>query len=336
MMFDYETFLSPFTWRYGSARAMRRHVERGAPPPPAAPRLGGPGPRPDPRPAWSPRSRWPTWRRTRTKSTSSAPASGRRRLRHDLVAELRTFAEQCPGRRADPAPGGHQSGHSRQCRCAAPAGGVGADRRALRELLAALAGRIEETAELVCMGYTHLQPAEPTTVGYRLAQLRAGPAGRPGRRWRACGRPCAARVSRGRWGRRLRRATAGGERAHASRGRGAGDGIMLGLEAFPVATQVAPRRQDWEVLTVLAGIAQSVYRFAFDLRLLQSPPIGEWSEPFGRAQVGSSAMPFKRNPINAENLCSLARSWRRCRRVAWATPPSRCWNARSTTRPTAA
>jgi adenylosuccinate lyase len=71
------------------------------------------------------------------------------------------------------------------------------------------------------------------------------------------------------------------------------------------------------VLTALAGLAASLYRFAFDLRLLQSPSIGEWSEPFGARQVGSSAMPFKRNPVNAENLDSLARYVAALPRVAW-------------------
>ena len=76
----------------------------------------------------------------------------------------------------------------------------------------------------------------------------------------------------------------------------------LGLEAFTVATQVYPRKQDWLVINALAGMAGSLYKFAFDLRILQSQPFGEWSESFGRQQVGSSAMPFKRNPINTENM----------------------------------
>ena len=91
----------------------------------------------------------------------------------------------------------------------------------------------------------------------------------------------------------------------------------LGLEAFPVATQTCSRRQDWRYVTLLAGIGMTLYRLAFDLRLLQSPPIGEWAEPFATQQVGSSAMPFKRNPVNAENIDSLARYLAALPRVAW-------------------
>jgi len=91
----------------------------------------------------------------------------------------------------------------------------------------------------------------------------------------------------------------------------------LDLEAFPVATQTYPRKQDWLVLNALAGLAGSLYKFAFDLRVLQAQPFGEWSEPFGRRQVGSSAMPFKRNPVGAENVDSLARLVAALPRVAW-------------------
>ena len=90
------------------------------------------------------------------------------------------------------------------------------------------------------------------------------------------------------------------------------------------------------MLSALAGLGGSLYKFAFDLRLLQSPPIGEWAEPFAARQVGSSAMPFKRNPINAENMDSLARCWPRCRASPGTTPRTACWSARWTTRPTGA
>ena len=82
---------------------------------------------------------------------------------------------------------------------------------------------------------------------------------------------------------------------------------LLDLPYYPIATQTYTRQQDWRVVNVLAGIAASLHKFALDFRVLQSPAFGEWSEPFGAKQVGSSAMPFKRNPINMENICSLAR-----------------------------
>jgi len=91
----------------------------------------------------------------------------------------------------------------------------------------------------------------------------------------------------------------------------------LGLEAVPVSTQVYPRKQDFLVLTTLASIAQSLHRFAFDLRVLHAAPFGELSEPFGARQVGSSAMPFKRNPVTAEKVCSLARYLSTLPKVAW-------------------
>jgi adenylosuccinate lyase len=91
----------------------------------------------------------------------------------------------------------------------------------------------------------------------------------------------------------------------------------LGIVPFLIANQTYPRRQDFALLNTLASIASSLYRFAFDLRLLQSPAFGEWSEPFGAKQVGSSAMPFKRNPISAENMDSLGRYVATLPRVAW-------------------
>lgn len=91
----------------------------------------------------------------------------------------------------------------------------------------------------------------------------------------------------------------------------------LGLPFFPITTQVYPRKQEYWLLSALAGLGASLYKFASDLRLLQSPPVGELAEPFGVKQVGSSAMPFKRNPIKAEKINSLARSLVQLSRIAW-------------------
>ncbi len=76
-------------------------------------------------------------------------------------------------------------------------------------------------------------------------------------------------------------------------------------ECFAVCGQTYPRKLDSRILNVLSSIAQSCYRFANDLRLLQHDRQVE--EPFEKNQIGSSAMPYKRNPMRAERICSLSR-----------------------------
>ncbi|MDY2841832.1 MAG: lyase family protein, partial [Candidatus Borkfalkiaceae bacterium] len=76
-------------------------------------------------------------------------------------------------------------------------------------------------------------------------------------------------------------------------------------KVYGVTGQTYPRKFDYNVLSVLSQIAQSAYRFANDIRLLQS--MKEIEEPFEKNQIGSSAMAYKRNPMRSERLCSLAR-----------------------------
>ena len=90
-----------------------------------------------------------------------------------------------------------------------------------------------------------------------------------------------------------------------------------GVRTFWTTTEREVPRVGVVEMAPVAGLAGSLYKFAFDLRLLQAPTLGELAEPFGRKQVGSSAMPFKRNPINAENIDSLARFVATLPRVAW-------------------
>jgi adenylosuccinate lyase len=237
-------------------------------------------------------------------------------IHHDLMAEVRVFAEQCP------VGGGiiHLGATSMDVEDNADAlrlrQAIDLLLRSVRDILELLAALIDHQADHTCMAYTHLQPAEPTTVGYRLAvyaqDLLAD--------WFALGR--IRRIIRGKGF----RGAVGTSASYTELLRGANltaremDGhIMksLDLEAYPVSGQTYPRRQDWEILNALAGLAITLYKLAFDVRLLQSPLLGEWAEPFGRAQVGSSAMPFKRNPVNAENIDSLARLLASLPRVAW-------------------
>jgi adenylosuccinate lyase len=239
-----------------------------------------------------------------------------REIRHDLMAEIRTFAEQCPV-------GGpiiHLGATSMDALDNVDALRIGEALdlilAQLAVLLGALADRIDAEAATSTIAFTHIQPAEPTTVGYRLAQY---------------GQDLlsdfeeVARVRANLRGKGLKGAV-GTSASYSDLLAGTGwtaaqlEGRVLdqlGLRAFPVATQTYPRKQDWFVLNALAGVGASLHKFALDLRILQSPPFGEWSEPFGAKQVGSSAMPFKRNPIAAENVNSLTRLLAALPRTAW-------------------
>ncbi len=80
----------------------------------------------------------------------------------------------------------------------------------------------------------------------------------------------------------------------------------MGYDKFyPVSGQTYSRKVDYHMLSVLSSIAQSAYKFANDIRLLQH--LKEIEEPFEKSQIGSSAMAYKRNPMRSERICSLAR-----------------------------
>ena len=237
-------------------------------------------------------------------------------IRHDLMAEIRTYAEQCPV-------GGpiiHLGATSMDVLDNVDAlrlrTGLDQIIERLKRSLAALAARITDDAGTPAIAFTHIQPAEPTTVGYRFAQH---------------GQDLLAdleelqRVRKGIRGKGIKGAV--GTSASYDQllsdseftPRQLEERVMqkLDLHAFEAATQTYPRKQDWLVVNALAGLCASLHKFAFDLRILQSPPFGEWSEPFGSKQVGSSAMPFKRNPIAAENIDSLTRQVAALPRIAW-------------------
>ena len=74
---------------------------------------------------------------------------------------------------------------------------------------------------------------------------------------------------------------------------------------YPVTGQTSPRKPEFYLLACLSGIAQSAHKFAGDIRLLAR--LKEIEEPFGEGQVGSSAMPYKRNPMRCERMTALAR-----------------------------
>ena len=309
---NYETYQSPFTWRYGS---------------------------PEMRQIWSETHKRRVWRQiwvalaevqAEFGLVSDEQLAGLRsvedhidipraleieaEIQHDLMAELHTFAEQAPlgGSRL------HLGATSTDVEDNAD---VLRMRQALdlllislRRLLLSFVEQIETWADAPLIAFTHLQPAEPSTLGYRLA----GYAQDLLMDWQALHE-----VRDGLRGKGFKGAVGSGagyaelidaERLTEFEGRLS---EKLELPFFPVASQVYPRKQDYQVVSALAGLGGSLYKFAFDLRLLQSPLIGEWAEPFGKKQVGSSAMPFKRNPISAEKIDSLARQLAGLPRLAW-------------------
>lgn len=309
---NHDTYLSPFSWRYGS-REMRR--------------------------LWSEAYKRRLWREIWVAIAEVQSEFGivqaeqledlrahvndidvRRALEieaeihHDLMAELKVFAEQCP------IGGGilHLGATSMDIEDNADALRV---RQSLSlildsvlKLLSLFADQITRWVDLPLMAFTHLQPAEPSTLGYRLAQYAQDLL----TDWESLQRVYAELRGKGFKG---------------AVGTGASYGELIGVEHladfenrlsnrlelpfYSITTQTYPRKQDYQVISALAGLGGSLYKFAFDLRILQSPPIGELSEPFGKKQVGSSAMPFKRNPINAEKIDSLARALAQMPRLAW-------------------
>ncbi len=242
-------------------------------------------------------------------------------IHHDLMAEIKCYAEQCPV-------GGsiiHLGATSMDVLDNMDALRLKrATHRIIEQtktLLSAFLEKMETYADMPCMAFTHIQPAEPTTVGYRFAQSAQD---------LAEDLMALEHVSENIRGKGIKGAV-GTSASYTELLKGRGMSAFeletevmdsLGLKSFTAATQVYPRKQDWRIATALSGLCCTLYKFAQDFRLLQSPPIGEWSEPFGAKQVGSSAMPFKRNPINCEKVDSLCRFVSAQSEVLWQNAAS--------------
>ena len=237
-------------------------------------------------------------------------------IHHDLMAEIKTYAEECP------LAGGiiHLGATSMDALDNADAVRFKEAMELIVKRLDDLIEAFREKAELYrdtpTMAFTHIQPAEITTIGYRIAQTLQD---------LLDDRDEAVSVLSSIKGKGMKGAV-GTAASYTVLLKGTPVSaedlekmVMyeLGIEAFPAATQTYSRKQDLRIIAVLSSIAATLHRFSLDLRILQSPSIGEFSEPFGKKQVGSSAMPFKRNPINSEKICSLSRIVESQYQAAW-------------------
>ena len=225
-------------------------------------------------------------------------------LRHDVMAHVHHFGEAAPAARAFIHLGATSCFVTDNAGLIQLRDGLRIVRSRLLASIAGLAAFAGRTKEIPTLGYTHWQPAQPTTVGKRaclwlqdlLLDLEQVEAALSELRFRGA------------------RGTTGTEDSFLDL---LGDGAKVDeLNAqlaerfgfgstYDVVGQTYPRKVDHRVLSVLAGIGASTSRFGQDVRLLQS--YGEIEEPFGERQIGSSAMPYKRNPMRSERICSLAR-----------------------------
>ena len=226
-------------------------------------------------------------------------------VRHDVMAHVYTFGKACP----TAAPIIHLGATSCYVGDNADIIGLREAMKIVEKKLCSVIANLSEFAlkykDMPCLAYTHLQPAQATTVGkratlwinellydldelrYRLSSLKM-------------------LGSKG---------TTGTQASFMELFEGDSEKVKkleelicadFGFDGVvPVSGQTYSRKVDAAILATLSGIAQSAYKFANNLRILQS--FKEMEEPFEAHQIGSSAMPYKRNPMRSERICALAR-----------------------------
>jgi adenylosuccinate lyase len=227
------------------------------------------------------------------------------RLRHDVMAHVHAYGDQCPDARGIIHWGATSCYVTDNGDLLLIRDGLEMVRRQLVGIIATLGDFARRYRDLPCLAFTHLQPAQPTTVGkraclwaydfvldlaeveHRLQQLRA----------------------------RSAKGTTGTQASFLQLFQGDHAKVRqleqrisqrLGFtESYAVTGQTYPRKLDAQLMDVLSGIAQSIHKTATDIRLLSSRK--ELEEPFEKDQIGSSAMAYKRNPMRSERMCSLAR-----------------------------
>ena len=228
-----------------------------------------------------------------------------RELRHDVMAHVRAYGAQCP------AAAGiiHLGATSQYVVCNTDLilhrRALGMIRDDLVRAIDRLAAAAKKHADLPILGATHFQPAQPTTLGKRLClAIQDLLMDLDAVEWVA-----ARVVARGVKG------TTGTQDSFLKLFKGDGakveaiDALVskkLGFEeSFPVTGQTYPRKLDTKIAEALAGIGASAHWLGVNVRLMAG--LKEVDEPFGAAQVGSSAMAYKRNPMRSERMCSLSR-----------------------------
>ena len=225
--------------------------------------------------------------------------------RHDVMAHIRAYGEQCPKARAIIHLGATSAYVGDNTDILQQRSALMLIKKLLVNAISKLCDFADKYKALPCLAYTHFQTAQPTTVGKRatlwihdllldleqldftLGSLKLlgckGTTG-TGASFLSLFDGDHAKVT-------------AMERMIAEK---------MGLDkVYPVSGQTYSRKVDYYTTSVLSGIAQSAYKFSNDIRLLSH--LKEVDEPFESGQVGSSAMAYKRNPMRSERIASLAR-----------------------------
>ncbi len=228
-----------------------------------------------------------------------------RLVRHDVMSHVYAYGVQCPNAKGIIHLGATSCYVGDNTDVIIMRDALQVVRRKLLNVLSNFAKFADEYKDLPCLAYTHLQPAQLTTVGkratlwmnellydldeidYRIKNLKL-------------------LGSKG---------TTGTQASFMELFDGDDEKVKelerlickeMGFDGVvPVSGQTYSRKVDAQVLATLAGIAESASKFSTDLRILQN--FKEMEEPFEKNQIGSSAMPYKRNPMRSERITSLSR-----------------------------
>ncbi|MDX2130756.1 MAG: adenylosuccinate lyase [Planctomycetota bacterium] len=235
-----------------------------------------------------------------------------RDLRHDVMAHVHALGDSCPEAKGII----HLGMTSQDVVC-------NADLLILRDSLFLIGEKIDRAVfafgefarshhDLPTLGYTHYQPAQPLTVGRRAVQWAYElDLSHENLRERAAEIVCGGRGLKGATGTQASfLALLGGERARVDE---LESRFMKSLfdndtdwhDMYQFTGQTYPRLHDTIVLSRLATVAAVLHKIATDIRLLSNRK--ELDEPFEDKQIGSSAMPYKRNPMRCERICGLTR-----------------------------
>ena len=232
-------------------------------------------------------------------------AENEKKRRHDVMAHVETWGEQCPAAKPIIHLGATSCFVTDNTELLQLRDSLVLIRKRLVSVINQLADFASQHRDLPCLGFTHMQPAQPTTVGkratlwcydlvldleeieHRLAALRF----------------------------RGVKGTTGTQATFLQLFGGDHDKVeqldqlvskKLGFDTrYAVTGQTYSRKVDAQILATLSGIGQSAHKAGSDIRLLQHRK--EVEEPFGKMQIGSSAMAYKRNPMRSERMCALAR-----------------------------